>query len=283
MTFAPATLLALRSYLADRTGLSAVQLGIVGDANHRSGYHLGWDWIKAKQGTADYSVRLARDAAGLTNAASAIDIGMFDRLRDLSVWLVERCRSDTLDTRDIREVIYSPDGVKVLRWDRARGVSSVPTEGEASLSHRTHTHVSYFRDSELRVKLGPFVAYFEGVTDMSLWLITAQVRERWHPTVANGRSNGVLRSAPDRSLTPFIRLGEDISIVTVAEIRTVAGPDGDWRLVEWPGRETLYVLRSDWISDGFLDEPVALPDPTAYNRGYQSALDDLVTDIVARR
>jgi hypothetical protein len=55
-------------------------LGIVGDSNHARGYHLGRDRIYAASGVgdADYSVRTARDQAGLSNAAAAMDVGMFN-------------------------------------------------------------------------------------------------------------------------------------------------------------------------------------------------------------
>lgn len=165
MSYAPSSLLALRSYLKEHTGLSTVSLGIVGDSNHLSGYHLGrdriYDGTGPGQGDADYSVRTARDRSGLTNAAMAIDIGNFARLRAMSVWLVSRCRANAPGTRDIREVIYSPDGQTVLRWDRERGINSDPRPGEADSSHRTHTHVSFYRDSESRSKVEIFVPFFE--------------------------------------------------------------------------------------------------------------------------
>lgn len=175
MTYAPASLLTLRVYLASKTGLPNVSLGIVGDSSrHVRGYHLGRDRIYSANGSgdADYSVRTDRDRSGLSNAASAIDIGNFKQLRAMSVWLVERARSNTPDTHDIREIIYSPDGVRVLRWDRERGVSSAPRTGEADNSHLTHTHISWYRDSETRDKTSAFKAYFEG-EDM-LAIVTRQ-------------------------------------------------------------------------------------------------------------
>ena len=101
-------------------------------------------------------------------------------------------------------------------------------------------------------------------------IITAQVRERWHPTttpLADGtvRSNGVLRGAPDRSAAIIQRIAAGDHIVTVAEIRTVAGADGDFRLVEAAGRDTFYALRSDWISDGIAIEPVTDSNKDGYN------------------
>ena len=171
MSYTPGTLFALRNYLIGQTHLSAVQLGVVGNAAHTSGYHLGRDRIFSSTGKGwnDYSIRTLRDRRGLTNAAMAMDIGSRStdgrwtprRLRSMSVWLVAACRRNAPGTSDIREVIYSPDGISVLRWDRQRGFASAPRLGEADSSHRTHTHISWYRDSENRSKLAPFVRYFE--------------------------------------------------------------------------------------------------------------------------
>jgi hypothetical protein len=166
MTFAPPSLLDARAYLKSRTGLTSVELGITGDPDHAAkgtSYHLGKDQLTDDA----YSRRTARDRAGLSNAASALDIGMFARLREMSVWLVGQCRANAPDTRDIREVIYSPDGKVVWRWDRERGVTSQPRTGEASNSHLTHTHVSWYRDSEFRDRTAVFRRFFEG-DDMPL-------------------------------------------------------------------------------------------------------------------
>jgi hypothetical protein len=85
----------------------------------------------------------------LTNFASALDVGWFEvrvagkvhNLRTLSIWLVARCKAGTPDTADIREVIYSPDGKTVRRWDRL----GRRTTGDKS--HLTHSHLSWFRDA----------------------------------------------------------------------------------------------------------------------------------------
>lgn len=169
MSYEPSTLLAVRSYLQPRTGLPAVSLGIVGAAGVTGGYHLGWDRLQRHRGRGDYSVRESPRDANPTNAAMAIDIGQFNQqgktLRELSRWLVAESRAGAPDTRDIREIIYSPDGRVVRRWDRL-GIRSSGDD-----SHLTHTHISYFRDSERRGKLGPFRRYFEGddVTPEENW------------------------------------------------------------------------------------------------------------------
>lgn len=177
MSYAPGTIYAVRSYLQPKTKLSASALGIVGDAAHqrRASYHNGQDAISRYGRTSanDYSIRTPRDREPyLTNAASALDIGNFSvsgkTLRGLSLSLVAQARANLPGTRDIREIIYSPDGRRVLRWDRERGYSSLPREGEADDSHRWHTHVSWYRDSEDRTKTGPFKRYFEP-TSFSYW------------------------------------------------------------------------------------------------------------------
>ncbi|MFC4336010.1 peptidoglycan-binding domain-containing protein [Salininema proteolyticum] len=157
MTYAPKQLKKLHNYLKDKTGLSPAALGIVGDAAHRGGYHCGRD----RTVSGDYSVvESSRDRRGLSNAASAIDIGGFAKngktLRGLSLWLVGQCRKSAPGTEDIREIIYSPDGKRVKRWDRLGKRSS------GDDSHLWHTHISYFRDSEGKDKTALFKRYFGG-------------------------------------------------------------------------------------------------------------------------
>lgn len=172
MTYAPASLKAAQVYLRERTGLPWVSLGIVGDENHRGGYHQGEPNVPASDYSRDES---RRDENGLSGAASALDIGNFPRLRELSRWIVAQCQAGTPDTRDIREVIYSPDGRSVKRWDRL----GVRSSGDSS--HLTHTHISYFRDSEARDKASLFKRFFEGnqedddmIWDEKIDLITGQ-------------------------------------------------------------------------------------------------------------
>jgi hypothetical protein len=156
MTRAPENLLTLRRLLldhlnidADRTrsqDLEPAEVGIVGDSAHRGGYHCGSDRVV----TNDYSVvESPRDSAGLTLDAAALDVGLFQvqaggrthDLRTFSSWCVAQCVANTPDSRDIREIIYSPDGAVVRRWDRLRKRSS------GDNSHLWHTHISFFRDS----------------------------------------------------------------------------------------------------------------------------------------
>lgn len=133
--------------------LDPLEAGIVGDTAHAAGgdsYHLGRDKIRARGGYARYSVdESPRDARGLDDYASAMDIGYFKvttklgtfDLRDFSTWLVGLCRAGDPDTADLREVIYSPDGKTVRRWDD-RGIRS-----DGDDSHLSHTHLSEYRDA----------------------------------------------------------------------------------------------------------------------------------------
>ena len=156
MTRAPENLLAVRGLLLAHLNvdpntvrgadLEPAEVGIVGDANHRGGYHCGSDRVVVN----DYSVvESPRDSSGLTLDAAALDVGLFEvrsagrthTLQSFSVWCVQQCTANAPDTRDIREIIYTPDGRTVRRWDRLRR----RTSGDDS--HLWHTHISFFRDS----------------------------------------------------------------------------------------------------------------------------------------
>lgn len=159
MSYAPPTLSALARFWVAQHG---VNLGIVGDSSHQqkgTSYHLGADHLSAGA----YSNLTARDRRGLTNGASAIDLGKLEgsygELRSFSSWLVSQARKNAPGTIDIREIIYSPDGRVVKRWDRERGYTSAPkTEGDSS--HLWHTHVSFYRDAEKRDHTIAFRPYF---------------------------------------------------------------------------------------------------------------------------
>jgi len=188
MTFAPSTLQAARRLMVNHLDLHPLSLsypadldpnevGIVGDAAHvatGTSYHLGQDQLRLDA----YSRRTARDIAGLSNAASAVDIGQFSVIttrgtfthRSLAIWMVGQCRTNQPDTRDIREIIYSPDGINVLHYDRERGYASAPT-ARAPDSHLSHDHFSCYRDAEFRYSLRDlFDRWLDeiGVTDMLL-------------------------------------------------------------------------------------------------------------------
>lgn len=160
MTYSPPTLRELMTYWQAKGG---VNLGIVGDVAHQQkgrSYHLGKDQLVWDA----YSRITARDKAGLTNAASAVDLGRLNgslrELRAFSQSFYRMCQTNQPGTRDVREVIWSPDGIDVLRWDRERGYASPARIGEADNSHLTHTHISFYRDSEYRPKVFLFESIF---------------------------------------------------------------------------------------------------------------------------
>jgi hypothetical protein len=161
MSFAPQTLLDARAYLQPRTGLPWVSLGIVGGAAHKGGYHCGRDRLIPD----DYSARLARDRAGLTDAASALDIGWFSRLVALTAHMVGEARAGRLP--DVRELIGPWSDGRAYRWDHQAGWSAV--RRPAGDSHETHLHISYYRDSERREKITPFRRFFEPQEDDVSW------------------------------------------------------------------------------------------------------------------
>jgi LysM repeat protein len=169
MTFAPKTIKELASFWEDHGGRN---LGIVGDTKHQqkgTSYHLG----RSQLAVGAYSVRLKRDRRGKfpTEAASALDLGKLEKsipkLRKFSNWLVEQAKDGK--TPDIREIIWSPDGREVRRWDSSLGVVIVSlrrrkdktivivNKGNGDATHFRHTHISFYRDSQAN----PKVAYFE--------------------------------------------------------------------------------------------------------------------------
>jgi hypothetical protein len=167
MTFAPASCLAVRHEFQNHASLSNDALGIVGDDNHvqsGSSYHLGKSALRPNSYTI---VESSRDKNGLSEAASANDIGYFSirvgdkthTLRTFSAWLVGQCKAGTADTRDIREVIYSTDGQVVRRWDRL-GIRSTGDD-----SHLSHTHISWFRDSEDHDRAAVVRRYFAEIME----------------------------------------------------------------------------------------------------------------------
>ncbi len=162
MTYAPGSIAAAAKVWTDHGGTN---LGIVGDAAHTWGYHCGRDRLFSATGHGwdDVSVRTARDRAGLTDAASALDLGHTDKrvLRAFTGWLIDRCRANAPETADLREVIGSLDGVNTIYYDRERNVVATNAAGVDS-SHLWHTHLSFYRDSESRDKTGIFAPYWGG-------------------------------------------------------------------------------------------------------------------------
>jgi hypothetical protein len=85
--------------------------------------------------------------------------GTLTGLQSFSMWLVAEAMADPKKYRDVREVIYSPDGTKVQRWSGIDNlIHTGPGNGDSS--HKTHTHISFFRDSVGRDKVALFAPYF---------------------------------------------------------------------------------------------------------------------------
>lgn len=150
MSYAPAPLSQLCAYLGTHDGISC--LGIVGDSAHTYGYHLGKDRLPS----GDYSNQLQRDRNGLTNAASAIDIGG-PGIVALCAWMVAQARAGKRP--DTREIIGPGSNGRAYRWAVENGwAAELRSDGD---SHEWHIHESYFRDSENRDKIQYFRPYFE--------------------------------------------------------------------------------------------------------------------------
>jgi hypothetical protein len=167
-----------------------VNSGIVGDAPHAAtgtSYHLGKSQLRRDA----YSIQLPRDRSGLSEAASAIDLGQLDGslrgLQQFSSWLVDTLRATDrarVPWRDVREVIYSPDGVYVKRWNavdnkvytslrkNADGSVTTITPGQGDATHLWHTHISFYRDSETRDKLELFRPYFEPAEETEMFNVS---------------------------------------------------------------------------------------------------------------
>ncbi len=158
MSYAPKTLLDLDAYLR---GHGVPTVGIVGDAAHTYGYHLGKDRLRA----GDYSASLARDKAGLTNAASAIDIGNHTGLKALTNFLALAGAAG--QAKDVREVIGPGFDGRAYRWSADNDWNREGPRAPGD-SHEWHCHVSFYRDSEYRDKTGLFRPYIEGDDDVQL-------------------------------------------------------------------------------------------------------------------
>lgn len=159
MTYVPLALAQLQKYMGVQTGLPPNSLGVYPDEDHDGGYHCGWDRRRTDSSgnLDDYAWdESPRDWNHKSDAARAFDCGSFGRLQELSLWMVAQCEAGAQDTLGMREIIYSPDGRTVKRWDRL-GIRST---GDSS--HLTHTHFGYFADAEDEDKVHPFQRFFEG-------------------------------------------------------------------------------------------------------------------------
>ena len=272
MTYAPQTLQDLGAYWKRHGG---VLLGIVGNTAHTRGYHLGKDRIYdgsgPGQGSDDYSVQHRRDKAGLTNAASAIDLGRLDgslaRLRSFSRDLVERCMADAAVRKDVREVIYSPDGQRVQRYSgEDNKIHTGPGNGDDS--HRTHTHISWWRDSEKRDKRPVFAPYFAdapappAVEDPPMPTLTSYIPG----AVATVKATANVRSAPRISPDTLLRVvpkGSSENWTVTGWCKGDTDPESgsaEW-LTRWSGGRWEYTAKGN-LSAG----PAAPPDGSPFTK-----------------
>ena len=202
MTRAPGDLLAVRRWLLQRVipneadmiddELTPGEVGIVGDRNHQvtGGYHEGSDDLTAAGLLhSDYSVRQLRDIRGLTDSASALDIGSF-RLRNelgiithgtLGALIVQRINQRYPGWELVREVIYSPDGRTVHHYD------AIGEQHGGGTSHYFHTHISFWRDTEgYRQRFIPLLASILFPSEVSNVLTLARRKTEPHVWLCDG-------------------------------------------------------------------------------------------------
>ena len=127
-----------------------------GSSRSLDSYHMSIPQLRECGSRNPYSLRTVRDRSVLTTDdeqyACGIDIKFPARkLQAFSNALVELVQTDPEYGRDVREIVYSPDGKTVLRWDAERGMDSEPRVGEGDDSHLWHTHVSQYRDAAKRM------------------------------------------------------------------------------------------------------------------------------------
>jgi hypothetical protein len=179
MTYAPATLQAVRNILVGVYKVPAVGVGIAPDSAHKRGYHCGLDTLVNKW--EDYSAKSTRDRNGLAqwpNAASALDVTSNWNLHTLWIKALVKDYQDRQPyTNSIRDIITSFDGRNVVGFADASGRKAIANYGDDS--HRWHTHISRYRD-----------AHDEDVTD---WVLTplngsSTMYKRLPASITNGRT-----------------------------------------------------------------------------------------------
>lgn len=240
MTTAPADLVEIQHYCHDRTGQEWGALGIIHGSPQGGGYHEGEDLLIAagrapgpQYPHSDYSYAdaPARDlypngrlAGG--NYASAFDLGGgFPRRLEFNIWMLGRLQANDPRARDIREMIYTPDGTVVRRFDRT---GKQANSGDST--HLSHTHFSFFRDSQGRRAgddnfLGLLKEFFEGtegtdyvgINDTDAAYLTWRVEAITHmfDTVRSGPEKG--------SAVDIVRTVKSQSTLLAAVAADVAG------------------------------------------------------------
>ncbi len=161
----------LAKFWRDQGGRS---LGIVGDVKHQqkgTSYHLGKYQLKPDA----YSRRLRRDREGLTERASALDLGKLNKQHREAAQVLELARGTGRGRPDPR---YPGDhlvpgregraalgrapgpGIPSLRRDK-NGVIHIINDGNGDETHFWHTHISFYRDSRVEPKVLYFRPFFE--------------------------------------------------------------------------------------------------------------------------
>jgi len=250
VTFAPPTIRALAAYWVAQGG---VNLGIVGDTAHQAqgtSYHLG----KSQLAVGAYSARTARDKAGLTEAASALDLGRLGgsllALRTFSLWFAKQCQANAPGTRDVREVIFALDGTHVVGWSREAGVNSAFISNYGDSSHLTHTHISFYRDSEFRAKVGLFQPYFKTApvpaTEAPMPALTTYIPG----SVATIKATANIRTAPTLAAATVARVSTGEKAKVIGTVKGAIDPDGgsDQWFMWWELSHYLYTAKSNVTS-----------------------------------
>lgn len=120
---------------------SAVLSGIVGDTTHQEegGYHISREDQPSKD---DYSIQLAEDREGSSNAAAAVDM---NHSPAEMILVTNRLLASAEDAQDprlnyTREFYGTTNGKSVQGWDTYYGKSATSDN-----SHLWHVHISFLR------------------------------------------------------------------------------------------------------------------------------------------
>lgn len=164
-TAAAAHLIAAGALAAGYTALHSIRA-----ARGPHGYHAGRAEIYGPTGSGDrdYSVRKPRDKAGLSNASSALDItmrgpGSREHQRAFTAYLVAAAAAGRADLVEV----LGPDAQGRATWwgvddgwqpklGWTIGGKWVPVDA----SHEWHTHISFYRDTELGDRASMFAGFF---------------------------------------------------------------------------------------------------------------------------
>lgn len=253
MSYAPASLVNAMRFWTKQGG---VNLGIVGDSAHaaRASYHNGRDAIQkyGRTASSDYSIRTARDRAGLTNAASAVDLGRIGgsliRLWDFSEWFAQQCIARRPGFSDVREVIFwSRSRNRVVGWS-AINPSNTLINDYGDMGHKTHTHISFYRDSEKRDKTPLFSAYpkFQSPdTEEEMQLVRSL--PGWTTTV---KKTANIRSGPYLT-SPILRvvdIPENWSVIGAVKGSVDPDSESDHWYVRWANGRWEYTALANLIT-----------------------------------